>query len=603
MTPASCARGSKISDRWTALLLVWILVPSASFAGRFADSVAGAVSDGFSHLSISASEVIPVISSQRNAASPGAELARLDLESFAREISTVCEYCATAEGIREFLRLPQLEDSARISPGPLESSLAAAADSLDRYLPRAGRALAFLAAASQELRSAFVLLSPAEKSRLRGLVSGFEFWRDEWPDYPVERMVELAERVDLRRLETAAALLASAAGELTEGNGSGPDWPAKPVVFETLWGEIIVGTTGRDSYRGRPMLIVDPGGDDSYEISSGQWPSVRMIVDLGGDDHYSAPGGQALGGAVMGLCWLEDLGGDDSYQAGPFSLGCGALGVGVLVDRQGDDSYAGAYLCQGASFFGTGALVDRSGDDEYRADFGAQGAGFAAGSGLLADLEGDDTYSAGGRYRDYRADGATKSFAQGCAAGLRPLASGGRAMLYDRAGEDRFEISYLGQGAGYWGGFGLLISGGGEDVYLAERYAQGCGLHMAAGALADLGGDDSYALEGVGQGAGEDRAWGFLLEAAGNDSYSSVRFSRGAGGTGGAGLLLELSGDDTYPAAGQVTGGAGSRTWELPGLGFLLEMGGDDTCGDVRADGQSKENGTWGVRLDLPLDN
>ncbi len=580
------------------MLVLLIALPLPCRATGFPDSVAAALAVAQTHLLAPLDRIgLPGLGRSRSPV-PGGSLTRGTLAAATRIVSGESEKLFAAATVDDFLELTTGDSLPVIlsqSPGPR----LAQADALEKYLPGFRAVLALLTGANRELRRAFAPLSFAERAELRGLVRDFEFWRDQWPDYPLKRMLALAERVDRKHLSNAGRLLALCAATIRDSVSLSATSRDKPLTFQTPWGAVVLGTPGHDIYRERALLIVDPGGGDSYRLPDARWPAVQMIIDLGGDDSYRSEGGFALGGALMGASWLEDVSGDDSYWSGPFSQGCGALGVGVLVDRRGDDSYRGGYLCQGASFFGTGALIDMEGDDSYDADFGAQGASFAAGSALLADLAGDDRYHAGGRFRSWRSPGATKSFAQGCAAGIRPFIPGGRAVLFDRSGEDSLSISYMGQGAGYWGGYGLLLSGGGDDSYRAERYAQGCGLHFATGALVELGGNDSYALEGVGQGAGEDRAWGFLLEAAGDDIYNSARMARGAGGTGGVGLLLELAGGDVYPAAGQVTGGAGSRTWELPGMGFMLDMRGHDSYGDGYEDGQISKNGPWGARLDF----
>lgn len=584
----------------TLLLLIFFALPCP--AADMSSEFNSAISLACSRLAVSAEDIRPVLPSGHSADAAGHWMAAQNMAVAVGRVTAVCDSLAHAAGVQDLLELVGLpQDSPHISPLP--RALHSVADSLGRWVGNPGRVLALLMESNTELHQAFSLLSPADKVELRRLTTGFEFWADQWPDYPVLRMIELAERVDRSRIAVAASLAAAAVMQITAGAGESDLWPAEPVRLPTPWGDIVVGTTGRDHHNSRAMLIVDPGGDDSYDIPPGAWPAVCLVVDFAGDDSYEASGGRALGGAVMGVSWLEDLAGNDTYTAGPFSLGCGVLGAGVLVDRAGDDRYTGSHLCQGASFYGAGALLDLNGRDIYHARFCAQGASFADGSALLADLAGNDSYYCAGEYPDFRSPGATRSFAQGCAAGIRPFADGGRAVLYDRGGRDSYRIGYLGQGAGYWGGFGLLDDSAGADTLVAQRYAQGCGLHMAAGALVNIGGDDSYTLEGVGQGCGEDRAWGIMLEAAGNDTYNSARMSLGAAGTGGVGLLLELAGDDIYPSRGQVTLGAGSRTWELPGLGLMLEIQGNDTYGDSDDNGEISENGTWGARLDLPPDD
>jgi hypothetical protein len=581
------------------MILLALMLPLPCLAGNLTDSLEVALKNAQMHLGMQLEEIGLPGQRGRHMSSPGGSLISSNLAEAVREVAIDCEQLLCAGSADSLLSIAGLDKPSSFDadlPGMLVSSK----DSLRKYVPGGIQTLVLLAGINRELLRAFSLLSFAEREELRELVSGFEFWRDQWPDYPVERMLELSGRVKREHLASAGAMMALCTRTIRESGLPSVVTSGKPIFYQTPLGAVVIGTHDDDTYGpAAALLIVDPGGDDSYQLSAAGWPTVAMIVDLGGDDHYNCPDGTGLGGSVMGASWLEDVSGNDTYTSGPFSQGAGILGAGVLIDRQGNDRYRGGYLCQGASFFGIGVLIDLAGNDIYNADFGAQGAGFAAGEALLADLGGDDRYRAGGRFHDWRSSGVTKSFAQGCAAGIRPFAEGGRAVLFDRQGSDSLEISYLGQGAGYWGGSGLLLSGGGDDFYGAERYAQGCGLHFASGALVDLGGGDSYMLEGVGQGAGEDRAWGFMLEAAGDDRYSSVRLARGAGGTGGVGLLLELAGDDTYPAGGQVTGGAGSRTWELPGMGFMLDMRGDDKYGGVDANGQTVSNNIWGARLDF----
>jgi len=491
----------------------------------------------------------------------------------------------------------------------MPSALKAASDSLDTLFPGAGRSLAELVEADRLVREAYRKLTPAEIEELKRYVKNFPFWEDQWPGFPAKRMTALCLRVDLACLWAGALTAAQASANLQEAlkksTEARPDRKSARKDFllelETPWGAVLVGGGQKNDYSRKCLLILDLGGDDSYEMLPSDWPPVNMIVDLEGDDSYNAEKGCALGGALFGLSWLEDHHGNDTYRGASFSLGAAALGAAILVDFEGKDSYQGGPLSQGMSFFGLGMLADFAGDDSYEVSFGGQGACFTGGAGLLIDLDGDDSYSAGGVYPDWRIHGATKSFAQGSAAGLRPFGPGGTALLYDRAGEDKYRIDYFGQGAGYWGGCGMLVDSRGDDGYKAGRYAQGCGLHKAVGLLSDRSGKDSYDLGGVGQGAGEDRAYGIFLEGGGADSYKAGWMARGAGGTGGVGLLLEISGDDNYEAADKAADGYGNRTWELSGFGFLIDCLGDDLYGNRRIQSRIVRSGTWGAGLDLPV--
>ncbi|MEA1996193.1 MAG: hypothetical protein U9N45_01075, partial [Gemmatimonadota bacterium] len=399
---------------------------------------------------------------------------------------------------RKFLNLKEIiPRETGTSPAGRERMRQAAA-SLDSVLPGAGESFTMLVAAERLFHLAFGSLDPVERDELESLVRGFSFQEDQWPGSPVERMCRLAQRVDLAYLWAAAGMCCSAAEGLRQLNPAqtpefraGAGWLRSPFRLDTPWGEVIVGTRGRDKYTGTPFLIIDPGGDDSYRLGpdSRGGRKVSMIVDFSGSDTYSGSEGFTPAGSVSGVCWLEDLGGDDRYEGGRFSLGAAALGVGVLVDRLGRDSYVGLELSQGMSFFGLGMLVDLGGDDSYEVSFCGQGACVGGGMGLLMDLDGNDTYTAGGLYPDWRECRGgepvhTKSYAQGAAGGLRPFLAGGTALLLDCAGNDSYRAGYFGQGAGYWGGTGMLFDLAGDDSYQAARYGQGCGLHRAKGILA-----------------------------------------------------------------------------------------------------------------------
>ncbi|MBN2289901.1 MAG: hypothetical protein JXQ83_11255 [Candidatus Glassbacteria bacterium] len=476
------------------------------------------------------------------------------------------------------------------------------ADSLEALVPGMGEALRSLAAADSLLQRAFGRLEPAETGELSDLLQGFRPEEDQWPDYPVGRMIGLVSRVDAQALERSGMLVARVAAILRRLGETAALGSLPPLRLDTPQGPVVVGGPGNDSYSGTFFLLLDPGGNDTYELG-GVRHGVSLVVDCAGDDRYSAADSFSLGAALCGVAWLEDLSGSDSYLGGSFSAGAAALGVGVLVDRGGDDTYRGMSFCQGAALFGLGLLLDLAGRDSYRLDFCGQGAAVGPGRAVLADLAGEDSYLAAGAVPDWREPGATKSWAQGAALGLRPFAPGGFALLYDREGDDRYSLEYFGQGAGYWEGAGLLADRGGNDSYRAARYAQGCGVHRAAGLLADSRGDDSYEVGSVGQGAGEDRALGVLLESGGRDTYRAGWMARGAGGSGGVGLLLELAGDDSYFRARKASDGFGGRWKELASLGFLVDCDGEDNYEGLLQNCAVRRSGTWGAALDLPLEN
>ena len=574
---------------FSSLILLSLSAASGAESYHGLNKAVVSLEEGLGSLGLAPREVIADFSSRGStgAFTPGASLASENLLNVVTRFAGCDNRLASFDTPEQYIRwsLEFLGLSCPRQHGyKMSGALKAAADSLDTLFPGAGRSLAELVEADRLIREAYRKLTPAEVEELKGYVRKFSFWEDQWPGFPVERMIILCQRVDLACLWAGALAAVRASANLQEVVKKNTQVRANQesareeflLELETPWGAVLVGGRKENDYCRRCLLILDLGGDDSYEIPPASWPLVSMIIDLEGNDSYRAGKGYALGGALFGLSWLEDHQGDDTYQGASFSIGAAALGAGILVDFKGKDRYQGGPLSQGTSFFGLGMLVDFEGDDTYEVSFGGQAACFAGGAGLLIELNGDDRYSAGGIYPDWRTSGATKSFAQGSAAGLRPFGPGGTALLYDRAGGDSYEIDYFGQGAGYWGGCGMLVDSRGNDSYRAGRYAQGCGLHTAFGLLTDGSGNDSYTLGGVGQGAGEDRAYGIFLEGRGADAYRAGWMARGAGGTGGVGLLLEISGDDNYQAAEKAADGYGSRTWELSGLGFLIDCLGDD---------------------------
>ena len=384
----------------------------------------------------------------------------------------------------------------------------------------------------------------------------------------LNRRIERGRAIDLNAMSRAALDLVDALRPLV----------TKPEDrWITAFGEnIIVGTTGRDTFRHRASLILDPGGADVYiDIgSSGPDLPVSVVIDLGGDDSYSGK----IGTGWNGLGVLFDLDGDDLYDGGDGpSQGAGIGGVGILWDASGNDIYVGGAGSQGFGLYGIGLLVDESGDDRYTSELLAQGASGPRGVGGLMDAAGNDVYRAGGRFRDFREEGRFyKSMAQGFSLGLRFSASGGVGLLHDQGGNDDYEVAYFGQGAAHWGGVGMLIDGNGQDRYRARRYAQGAGTHLAVGVLHDGAGEDLYSIDGVGQGCGHDLSLGVLFDDVGNDTYDGRYLCQGVGSANGIGILRDREGDDTYRASGADTQGHGQRFRDYGSIGLIQDDEGRD---------------------------
>ncbi len=365
-----------------------------------------------------------------------------------------------------------------------------------------------------------------------------------------------------------------------------PQWDNKSgmggevMTFDTPAGPLVFGTTGSDHFTGNPAMIVDPGGDDLYELEPLAIDRHRLILDYAGNDQYLAPAGNDLGAARFGWSILADFAGNDSYTAGSFSLGSGWFGVGLLCDMGGRDRYSGDTHTQGAGSFGVGVLFDAdvASADEYSARLYGQGFGSSAGLGILADAGGNDIYTAGGKYEDVlRYRDHYLSLSQGFAYGIRPHISGGIGLLLDQSGNDVYIADIFGQGCSYWWSFGGLYDGGGNDQYIAYQYAQGSATHMTAGCLYDVAGDDRYESKGVSQGCGHDWSVALLIDSAGNDRYIATDLSQAAGSANGVGILIDGSGDDGYYTTSMVnTQGYGNPRREYGSVGLFLDLAGVD---------------------------
>lgn len=372
--------------------------------------------------------------------------------------------------------------------------------------------------------------------------------------------------------------------------------------FETAAGLVVLGTDGDDLFTGNAALIIDPGGNDRYELTSLAPGQNRMILDYGGNDEYAADRHFVYGAAQFGWGMLIDFGGNDLYHTGNFSLGCGWFGVGVLLDLDGRDIYLGDICTQGAGGFGLGLCMDRGGGtDLYTSRLFSQGFGFAAGVGVLADDGGNDLYYCGGKYEDIlRYRDHYLSLGQGFAYGIRPHFSGGIGLLLDNNGNDLYSADIFGQGCSYWWAFGGVYDGGGNDQYVAFQYAQGSATHLTAGCVLDAGGDDRYESKGVSQGCGHDWAPGFLIDVSGNDRYSATDLSQAAGSANGVGVLIDLAGDDGYQVTSDKnTQGYGNPRREYGSIGLFLDLGGFDRYSGPGDEGKVWiGNSRWGVGVD-----
>jgi len=358
------------------------------------------------------------------------------------------------------------------------------------------------------------------------------------------------------------------------------------------------GGMGPDHHRVSGGVWLDPGGDDTWEITAdGKAGGYLILIDWGGRDRYlqsdTSRGAPGFGGVSL----IYDREGDDHYLEKHFGFSSGVFGVGLVRDAAGNDVYRGQCAVQGFGFFGLGVLQDKAGDDTYGAALFSQGVGGSSGLGLLWDGGGNDSYEIRPvfvddlRYRDH-----FLSMGQGFAMGNMSAEAGGIGILYDAAGHDRYAADIFAQGAAYWHGLGLLLDDAGSDRYFAHQYAQGAGVHEAVGIAWDGSGNDTWVSKGVSQGCGHDRGLGLLAEIEGDDRYSAVDMSQGAGSANGLGMLLDLRGKDAYQAVKpSMCLGHGDLRRDRGSFGFFMDLEGEDVYpsgfvnhGGWRVDGQPK---------------
>ena len=319
---------------------------------------------------------------------------------------------------------------------------------------------------------------------------------------------------------------------------------------------------------------------------------IGLLYDLGaGDDTYaSLVGSQGVG--ALGVGAVYDDGGSDTYTAEGFAQGAAAFGVGVLFDAAGDDRAVLYTAGQGFGFAaGVGLLLDVAGNDSYLANPGDPSFGGDTLHGS-DQLPGPPSSTIAGNM----------SFAQGCGEGHRPdwpdagyPFPGGTGVLADLAGDDRYRADVWGQGIGFVAGLGLLLDGAGNDTYDALYYAQGSGAHMGIGLLADDGGDDvydgTYAAQAVVLGAGEDFSVAVHVDRAGDDHYTVDALAMGEGNGNSIAFAVNIGGSDAFGAVSSNDGTYGAAApaddasrKNVPSYGVFLKVGGPSWYRDHASD-------------------
>ena len=428
----------------------------------------------------------------------------------------------------------------------------------------------------------------------------------QFADLESEEIISLVGKIDFIAIMQAAYLQQIAFDQFSRFVEK-QNWQIdKPIIYDSLFGKMIIGTNQTDYYAEDYTFILDLGGDDLYSsrIATDFQDPFYWVIDLNGNDLYRSQFPAGLMSVNFGLGYSYDADGHDIYQAGDLSFSS-FFGYNYHYDFCGDDSYNLGLHSAGAGSFGLSILKNGLGNDTYRVTQLGEGFGGTLGLGVLYDSEGSDLYYAGGKYLheplapyDYR------SLGQGFGYGLRPDMAGGIGMLVDDAGNDRYDGGVYAQGVGYWYALGILLDQTGNDFYNAVYYPQGSGIHLAGGLLYDGSGEDSYySKHGPGQGAGHDYGVGFLIDGKGDDAYS-VEGGNGLGIANGVGIFLDGSGNDRYERAGPDNYGVGKLARNSGSLGLFIDKGGYDTYADsLCADEGSWRQNKYGFGSDLVLSN
>ncbi|MEW6743361.1 MAG: hypothetical protein AB1486_11440 [Planctomycetota bacterium] len=420
-------------------------------------------------------------------------------------------------------------------------------------------------------------------------------------------LAPLADAAFLTTLERRLAKLTEAKADSTLCSGD--------IVTVLDWGatgKLVVGGRGKTVYKGPATLIIDLGGNDTYEsaaVADAHERPLSVILDLRGNDTYL---GRASGPvhACGGVSLLVDLAGKDRYEGERFGSASGAGGgVAILVDHEGNDTYVTRGYGQGCGLCGVGLLYDRKGNDTYDGACYAQGATRGGGLGALVDWEGNDSYLADGVCPDTYGDSGPNIYhggSQGNSWGTRHLTMpGGFGVLIDHAGKDRYQAGNFSQGGGYYFAFGLLLDEGGDDERYGCRYSQGYGVHQATGVHWDRGGDDKYNCRSVANaGCCWDQGVGYLIDDQGDDTYNVGGLALGGSANTGFAFLLDREGSDSYTSTDVASqGGSGDSSYhEKPSLGLLIDFGkGKDQYGrPKRKDSHITWQPWYGVCVDAP---
>lgn len=304
-------------------------------------------------------------------------------------------------------------------------------------------------------------------------------------------------------------------------------------------------------------VLLDAVGNDAYAAGCTAEGvghlGMGVQIDLAGDDTYTTKySGQGAGFFGIGL--LIDTAGNDRYTLWSDGQGFGGVaGIGVLADRTGDDIYLAVpdpAITLRPSYHSEKkiAVSDAQGCGMGRRGDGADGHSWAGGIGALLDGEGNDRYTIG-------------NWGQGCGYWF------GTGLLWDGTGNDEYHGNGWASASGAHFCIGAVVDEAGDDLHQVDQnWGPAFGHDFTAAVLYDVAGNDRYECGGDGIGHSINRSVVLCMDGAGDDGYTfktagkapgtatfDARFADRSGPSVywtesvSVGLFLDTGGVDRYP--------------------------------------------------------
>ncbi|MBN2829407.1 MAG: hypothetical protein JXR56_03685 [Candidatus Cloacimonetes bacterium] len=368
----------------------------------------------------------------------------------------------------------------------------------------------------------------------------------------------ILDRIDFANLFRAGFILHTGITVISRESGKLVYDNPKPIIVNSQYGKLIIGTTGNDTYTDDFTFLLEPAGNEIYTIQERPFNSFASMIDMSGNDLYQSTG--RLFTSDFGIFCSLDLAGSDTYRAK--RMFSSEFGYQFHYDVQGNDIYQSKTRSCGYAAFGVSVLQDGSGNDTYLSDRYSLGVGATGGCGVLFDVAGDDLYKSTGKTGVVS---ASQGFGYGSAS-----VEGGIGVLYDKSGNDLYVINDFGQAAAINNGVGILIDEQGNDTFFGDSRVQGYAENSSFASLLNGTGNDKYNVSSS-LDSSSSKKWSFVLkrDMEGDDSYcyptnTLLSFKESAF------YQFDFSGNDHYQ-----TGRSDKGMYSI-GAGMFLDGGGED---------------------------